>query len=753
MKLLKQSCTVRRTLLSAALAMGAFGPQAFADGWGSSSSHVTLVQMGDLHGTLVSHAAVLKNPDGSEYQVEESGGLARLKYLADTIKADNPGNTLILSAGVITHGSAEGMFTVGDAMLAAINALGIDVFTPGNWDYGYGPAVFRGHFGQTGPFPPVPANISVMSTQIKCADVPVIAGLTDAASGYSCIERSGNPGVADSGVIKANFPVVSANTYNDDPVPNHNRMMDPYKILTLDDGVKVAVIGLSAAIVPQQADVFNIGLRFTQGVEELPGLLKEVKDAGADIVVVQSELGMSQNLYLAQHFRDIDVMYSAHTHEVTMGALVANGRNVVKTTPGQPLTWKERLMLATGGAVVVETNRDMYVGRLDLTINRGRVTDFQWEAIPTTGPEDAKMAQLVDWVEAPFLSGASFKPHTFMPGGYCTDPNAKPNPSAGGAPTIPDNCGDTTTHGLQLVDGLDTVVGHTDTLLLRHHVLEDTLNNFIADGIRAVTSPVAASENTFGWDGVDISMANGFRFGNAVLPGDDITLRDLYTWFPIAPAVNVADFSGQSIQKSLDTVLDAVFNRNPFVQRGGWYIGLSNMTQKIDLRNRPFSSSGGRIVQTTIGGAPLNLGKRYVFASCYGMGNPLDDVCRTGGGANFQFFALDDGKDYTSPLHLVDPQPLTLPVIMGPVVHQVAPDNYLHPVNALRRYLDSIGGQVTAAQFGPGRIVTVDSSTTGNPPEDASLQINQPDNTPDPTFVQPAFGAGPAFFSGVAGDR
>ncbi len=160
MKLLKQSRTVRKTLLSTALALSAFGTQAFAD-----SEHITLVEMGDLHGTIVSHAAVLKHPDGTEYQVEQSGGLARLKYLADTIKADNPGNTLVLSVGDITHGSAEGMFTVGDAMMTGINALGIDVFTPGNWDYGYGPAVFRGHFGQYGPFPAVPANIAVMSTR------------------------------------------------------------------------------------------------------------------------------------------------------------------------------------------------------------------------------------------------------------------------------------------------------------------------------------------------------------------------------------------------------------------------------------------------------------------------------------------------------------------------------------------------------------------------------------------------------------
>ena len=120
-----------------------------------------------------------------------------------------------------------------------------------------------------------------------------------------------------------------------------------------------------------------------------------------------------------------------------------------------------------------------------------------------------------------------------------------------------------------------------------------------------VTDSVADVRNVPGWEnGVDVSMANGFRFGNAVLPGSAITLRDLYTWFPIAPAVNIADFSGQSIQNSLNTILGAVFDRNVFMQRGGWYLGLANMEQKIDLKNRPFSSSGGRVVETKIGGQP-----------------------------------------------------------------------------------------------------------------------------------------------------
>ncbi len=740
MKLLKQSCTVRRTLLSTALALGAFAPQAFAGSY--DGTQITLVEMGDLHGTLVSHAAVLKNPDGSERQVEQSGGLARLKTVVNTIRADNS-NTLVLSVGDLTHGSAEGMFTVGDAMMAAINAMGIDVFTPGNWDFGYGAGVFRNRFASRPPFPTIPPNIRPMAAKISCADIPVISGLTDSASGYACSENTANtrpnPTPEGFGVIKANFPVISANLYNDAPVPNHNRVLDPYKIFTVD-GVKIAVIGLTAAIVPQQADTFNIGLRFTQGVEELPGLLKEVKALGADIVVVQSELGMSQNLKLAASFKDIDVMYSAHTHEVTSGALLARRDQTVRTTPGQPLNRKERSMLRHGAAIVVETNRDMYVGRLDLNVDRGHIVDFTWEAIPTDASiaEDEKMAKLVEWVEEPFVAGKDGKVerHTFMPGGYGMNTGAR---------------------GLQLTDDLDTVVGHTDTLLLRHHVLEDTLNNFIADAIREVTDPIVAASGIPGWEnGVDISMANGFRFGNAVLPGQDITLRDLYTWFPIAPAVNVGDFSGQSIQKSLDTILGAVFDRNPFLQRGGWYLGLSNMTQKIDLRNRPFSSSGGRIVQTTIGGAPLDLSKRYVFASCYGHGNPLDEVCRTSGGANFRFFALADGDDYSSALALVDPQPLNGPVIQGARVQQVAPDNFLHPVHALRRYLDSLPGRmVSEAQFGAnrGRVTTVDSSISGNPAEDSALQIDQPNNTPDPTFVQPPFGAGPKFFSGRLGDR
>jgi len=728
--------------LALALCAGIIAAPAMA----MSTDTVTLIQMGDLHGTLVPHAAIITDGDGNERQVSSAGGLARLKTVVDDIRADNE-HAILLSAGDLTHGSAEAMFTVGDAMMVPMNAFGIDVYTPGNWDFGYGAAVFRNRFTEIGPGKPkptVPGNIRVMARYIGCDDIPEIAGLTDEASGYTCSEidedTTPSPTPVGDSVIRASFPAVAVNLYNAAPLPtplHGRRVLDPYKIIERD-GVAVAVIGLTASIVPQQADTFNITFRFTQGVEELPEVFEMVKndpDCGGDcLIVVQSELGLSQNLKIAQNFKDIDVMYSAHTHEITHGAFLANDDEITRTTPGRSLSRGELKQLAKGAAIVVETNRDMYVGRLDLEVSGGDVVDFTWEAIPVdeSVDEDDKMLQLVAAMEAPFLDGPDFIPHAFMPGGF------------GGNPAL---------KGLQLVDSLDTVVGYTDTLLLRHHVLEDTLNNFLADAILEVTSPVVASSGVSGWEnGVDISMANGFRFGNAVLPGDPITLRDLYTWFPIAPAVNVADFAGQSIEGSLNTILGAVFDRNVFMQRGGWYLGLANMEQTIDLKNRPFSSSSGRIVETRIDGKRLDPGKRYVFASCYGHGNPLDEVCRTGGGANHKFFQLDDPDDYTSAITLSDPVN-SEGVIVGATVLQVAPNHFLHPVHALRRYLDSLSdNRVTETQFGVGRVTTVNSKDPGNVPEPEYLQIGQPDNTPDTTLVQPPFGAGPKFFSGIIGN-
>lgn len=734
----------------------------------TSPNQITIIQLADTHGNLVPHAAEFQNPDGTERFSAAAGGLAKLKKLVDQIREENP-NNLLLAVGDTTHGGAEALFTVGDAMMPALNAFGIDAFTPGNWDFGYGPAVFRNRFSDAcragvpvpPPLcPPLPANIRVMSGAMGCADLPDPAG---------CVER-GAPGRA--GVIQANFPTLMANVYNDFsdsnlPFPptlkdaqHGKRLTAPYKVFDVGQH-KIGVIGITAAILPQQANVFNIGLAFTQGVEELPGLIEDVKAEGANIIVVQSELGLSQNIEIGRRFKEVDVILSAHTHEVTIGALLADQDEVTRVDPRLPLNGAERSRLVRGATIVVETGEDTYLGRLDLQLTGGGLVDFRWQAVPVDEdvPEDVPMAALVHAAERFFVDGPDFVEHTFMPGGFCTPP-------------APADCGDVTTRGLRLVEPLDTVVGHTDVLLARHDVLEDVVNNWIADALNKELGPPAQTANP-DWATLDvISMTNGFRFGTPILgplegagldfpdrpKAGDITLRDLYTLFPISPAAAVAEFSGLVIDQDLEVVLSAVFNRNPFLQRGGWYLSFSsNMTQTLDLKNRPLSSSGGRIIETRIGDAPLDPSKRYVFASCFPHGDPLDRICRTFGGVGHLFYELGDANNYASAIALVNPIS-TEAIIQGPVIKQVAPDRFLHPVHVLRRHLDSLPGKlVTNAQFGVGRVATVDSTKLVDgmpePVADPESQYNVlNDNTPDTSLIQPPFGAGPRFFSGRVGD-
>ncbi len=659
---------------------------------------ISLIQLSDTHGTLVPHGCVIAEPGGTERYSTDCGGVAKLKTLVNDIRDDNP-NNLLIAIGDTTHGSAEVMFTVGDAIMPALNAFDIDAFVPGNWEFGYGPAVFRGRFTAANRCA-LPANIRVMSDSF---DGPC--------------------------VTKATFPALANNLYNALGPATGTPVLPAYKIFDVD-GVKVAVIGITAAIVPQQADVFNIGLRFSQGIEELEGNIEAAQAEGADIIVVASELGLSQNVQIGRDFKDVDVVLSGHTHEVTLGALLANEDEVVATTPGDHLNGHERKMLRHGAAIVVEASEDAFLGRLDITVNSGgKVVDFSWQAIPADEnvDPDPAMQVLVDAAEAPFTGDTTVR-HTFMPGGYCAPGGLPP-----GVP-VSAKCGDITKKGLQLTESLDTVVGQTDVLLHRAHVLEDVWNNFIADAVRNVANSVTP---------VDISMTNGFRFGTDILsPAEgatgDILLRDLYSHFPIGPAVAVAEFSGVSIENGLDEVLGAVFDRNPYLQRGGWYLGLSNMTQKIDLDNRPFSTSGGRIVQTTIGGAPLDTSKRYIFASCFPHGDAVDRVCRTNGGSGHQFFELSDIDDYNSVISLTAPLNTEGLITLGQpvVIKQTAPDAFLHPVHALRRFLDT-NGTVSEVEFGLGRIQTVDSTKPGNPPSAG------PVSAVDATLIQPIQGAGP----------
>ncbi|WP_455205435.1 bifunctional metallophosphatase/5'-nucleotidase, partial [Kaarinaea lacus] len=645
-------------------------------------------------------------------------GIAKVATVVNQIREGNP-NHLTLAVGDTIHGQAEVMFTFGDSIMPALNALGIDAYTPGNWEFGYGPAAFRKRFtdcvvapplGKFAPCPAIPANARIMTDSDGQAEV-----------------------------VKAEFDTIAMNLYNGAPLPaglRGKRPLPAYKIMEVD-GVSFAIIGITASIVPQQSPIFSRTFTFTQGTEELPGIIDEVKAAGAEVIVIQSELGLPQNVQIGREFPEVDIILSAHSHEVTLGAIIADAKGYEMTTPGEVPTDEQLERVKKGAAIIVEAGEDLYVGRLDLEVNSsGHIKNFSWEAIPVDDnvKEDEAIAKLVWEQEKYFVEGPDFKEHTFMPIGFCPM----------------NNCGDVRSRGHQLVDPLDTVVGKTDVLLHRHEALEGVMNNFLADAIWKILDGVVKATNVNGWDGVDISMTNGFRFDTPILPADEvpdgamfydgrnpgeITLRDLYAYFPIGPAVAAADFNGTLISDSLESVLSHVFNRNPFLQKGGWYLGLSaNVTQKIDLVNNPLSSSGKRIVEFKINDKNIDPSKRYVFGSCYGHTFPVGRICRTDGGNNVTFFQLADVDDYNSDITTTGPVNSSgiIDNANGGPILQVAPDRYIHPVQMMRRYLDTLPGRmITEAQFGIGRITNL------TPLPRSGL----------PAIVQPIDGIGPDFMA------
>ena len=742
----------------------------------AKAAEVTIIQVSDLHGNMVPHAGIIETYDGNEYAVTQGGGVAKVATVVKNIRA-SVDNSLTLGVGDSIHGSAEVLFTMGDAIMPAFNALGLDAYTPGNWEFAYGPAVFRHRFveyckdrpelqfpGADLPYNPIPPKPGPHG---QCPLIPPNARMMTDADGVP-------------GVTAANFPTLAANLYNGGPFPLYapwynKRPLAPYKIFN-KDGVDIAVIGLTAAIIPQQPPVFGRTFRFTQGVEELPGLIKEIKDQGVEIIVIQSELGLPQNVQIGREFPDVDVILSAHSHEITLGAILAYEDGFEMIDPSKGLSNGQAGKLGKGATIVVEAGEDLYVGRLDLTINASgtEITDFAWEAVPVDDDvaEDTEVANLVADQEKFFIGkgeeGSAFKTHAFLPFSSCngyTPLDYDPVSRCGGNV---DSYG-VIKKGLRLVDDLDLVVGATTTLLHRHEALEGTMNNFIADAFFNTLGPIAKTNDAWTSEDIDvISMTNGFRFDTTILPADmvaasqtfrdgrvpgDITLRDLWSYFPVPPGLVAADYAGIAIEENLNSILANVFHPNPYIQRGGWYLGLSsNMSQQVDVVRLPGSSSGSRILETRINGNFLDHSKRYVIASCYGHTSALGRSCRLEGGANMVFFALNDSDDYKS-LITMQPPRVTKGLIsnqpgQGRVGGYPAPDNFLHPIHALRLYLDQIR-TITEARFGEGRVKHVNAwkfvdSGDGDPRPDTYMEEALP-HSDIPGIVQPIEGIGPGY--------
>ena len=307
---------------------------------------VTLIHTGDFHGHLVPRPNMRSDAIGNSRE----GGLARIATIIKKIRADDK-NALLLNTGDTIQGSAEVLYTRGQAIVDVLNKFGIDAFAPGNWDFVYGTQRFLELFA--GPAPQAPWNAV-------------------AANAY--------------------YTTTAEDPTTPYPDKGGQRVLPPYLIKQIGK-VKVGILGFTTNRGPQVVgSSVTKGFRFTNGDAEVAQLLPVLRDVEkVDLVVMISELGLANNIRLSEANPGIDVILSSDMHEET----------------------KEAVVTSTGTIVVEEGQDGTMMGKLKLMVKNGKVVKWTWKAYNVTDDveEDEAVAADIANVRKTFVSGPDFVQH------------------------------------------------------------------------------------------------------------------------------------------------------------------------------------------------------------------------------------------------------------------------------------------------------------------------------------------------------
>ena len=310
------------------------------------SGNVTLIHIGDLHGHLIPRENVRSDRIGNK----KEGGLARVYSVIKDIREDNR-NSLLINTGDTIQGSAEVMYTRGQAIVDVLNNFGIDAYTPGNWEFVYGTQRFLELF--SGPAPLAPWNTLAANLYYKTLAEDPTTPFPDKAG---------------------------------------QRVLPPYIIKQVGN-VKVGIIGFTTDRgLPAMPVAVTKGFKFTKGDAEVAEFLPILRDVEkVDLVVMISELGLAGNVRIAEANPGIDVILSSDMHEESHQAVVAS----------------------TGTVIVEEGQDGTMVGRLKIKVRDGRMVDWKWKAINVTEDvkADKRVARQVAEIRKTFVAGPHFTQH------------------------------------------------------------------------------------------------------------------------------------------------------------------------------------------------------------------------------------------------------------------------------------------------------------------------------------------------------
>jgi sulfur-oxidizing protein SoxB len=253
------------------------------------------------------------------------GGLDRVATVVNSIRADRP-DALLLDGGDTWHGSYTCYQTEGQDMVNVMNALKPDAMTF-HWEFTLG------------------------SERVN----ELVSSLPFTSLGQNIFDAEW-----------------------DEPA----ELFKPYKFFERG-GVKIAVIGQAFPYMPianprWMFPEYSFGIR----EDNMAAMVQEVRDQGAELVVVLSHNGFDVDKKMAGNVEGIDVILSGHTHDALP----------------EPVLVGKTHIIASG-------SNGKFVSRVDLDVRDGEMRGIKHKLIPIFSDvitPDADVAKLIDVQRAPY---------------------------------------------------------------------------------------------------------------------------------------------------------------------------------------------------------------------------------------------------------------------------------------------------------------------------------------------------------------
>ncbi|MGB4401017.1 MAG: bifunctional metallophosphatase/5'-nucleotidase [Daejeonella sp.] len=257
---------------------------------------LSIAFVNDVHGYLEPHPEIFLS--GSEYAVKTAGGYSRLQTLISDIRRKNQ-HTIVFDGGDTFHGTLPIVATKGEALVPILNQIGFDAMV-GHWDFAYGPQHLLNLAGQL------------------------------------------------------SYPILAINIYD----AQNELLLKPYVLQQIGE-IKVATIGICSNIIDKtMPKEFSEGIRVSDGIQELPKYIQEVKKYGADLIILLSHSGFPQDFKILSQIEGIDICLSAHTHNRLFEPVIVNDTIIIQC--------------GCHGS---------FLGHLELELESKKVRDFNYELI------------------------------------------------------------------------------------------------------------------------------------------------------------------------------------------------------------------------------------------------------------------------------------------------------------------------------------------------------------------------------------